>query len=91
MEKGLVFDIHRGTTHDGPGMRTTVFLKGCPLHCRWCQNPESISPDRGAAVGCKKMYRLYELRRPLYGKCAGCGDRWDTDRQNSLQTMFHLC
>ena len=30
MEKGLVFDIHRGTTHDGPGMRTTVFLKGCP-------------------------------------------------------------
>ena len=29
---GLVFDFHRGTTHDGPGMRTTVFLKGCPLH-----------------------------------------------------------
>jgi pyruvate formate lyase activating enzyme len=37
-----VFDIHRGTTHDGPGMRTTVFFKGCPLACRWCQNPEGI-------------------------------------------------
>jgi pyruvate formate lyase activating enzyme len=37
-----VFDIHRGTTHDGPGLRTTVFFKGCPLACRWCQNPEGI-------------------------------------------------
>jgi len=42
---GVVFDIHRGTTHDGPGMRTTVFLKGCPLKCAWCQNPESLSSD----------------------------------------------
>lgn len=39
-----VFDIHRMSTHDGPGMRTTVFLKGCPLACPWCHNPESISP-----------------------------------------------
>jgi pyruvate formate lyase activating enzyme len=38
-----IFDIHRGTTHDGPGLRTTVFFKGCPLACRWCQNPEGIS------------------------------------------------
>ena len=37
-------DVSHGTTHDGPGMRTTVFVKGCPLHCVWCQNPESISP-----------------------------------------------
>lgn len=54
MEKGLVFDIHRGTTHDGPGMRTTVFLKGCPLHCRWCQNPESMNPDRELEWDAKK-------------------------------------
>lgn len=40
---GLVFDIQRFSVHDGPGIRTTVFLKGCPLHCLWCQNPESIS------------------------------------------------
>jgi len=39
---GLVFDIKRFALHDGPGIRTTVFLKGCPLRCWWCQNPESI-------------------------------------------------
>lgn len=38
-----VFEISRGTTHDGPGMRTTVFLKGCPLSCTWCQNPEGMT------------------------------------------------
>lgn len=41
--KCLTIDIFRGTTHDGPGMRTTVFIKGCPMHCLWCQNPESIN------------------------------------------------
>ncbi|MCL1818911.1 MAG: glycyl-radical enzyme activating protein [Spirochaetaceae bacterium] len=38
---GCVFDIQRFCVHDGPGLRTTVFLKGCPLRCRWCSNPES--------------------------------------------------
>ncbi len=42
---GLVFNIQRFSVNDGPGIRTTVFLKGCPLHCKWCHNPESISPD----------------------------------------------
>ena len=37
---GIVFDIQRMSIHDGPGIRTTVFLKGCPLHCLWCHNPE---------------------------------------------------
>ena len=40
--KGLIFDIKRFALHDGPGIRTTVFFKGCPLRCWWCQNPESI-------------------------------------------------
>ena len=40
---GQVFNIQRYSTHDGPGIRTTVFLKGCPLNCKWCQNPESQS------------------------------------------------
>lgn len=43
--EGLVLDIQRMSTEDGPGLRTTVFLKGCPLRCEWCHNPESISPE----------------------------------------------
>ena len=39
--EGIVFDIQRYSLHDGPGLRTNVFLKGCPLRCRWCSNPES--------------------------------------------------
>jgi pyruvate formate lyase activating enzyme len=43
--QGIVFDIQRFSIHDGPGIRTTVFLKGCPLSCAWCHNPESQSPE----------------------------------------------
>ena len=39
---GTIFNIQRYCIHDGPGIRTTVFLKGCPMHCAWCENPESI-------------------------------------------------
>lgn len=42
---GVVFDIKRFAVHDGPGIRTTVFLKGCPLRCSWCHNPESWDPE----------------------------------------------
>jgi pyruvate formate lyase activating enzyme len=42
--KGLIFDIKRFAVHDGPGIRTTVFFKGCPLSCTWCHNPEGINP-----------------------------------------------
>jgi pyruvate formate lyase activating enzyme len=45
--KGIIFDLKRFAVHDGPGIRTTVFLKGCPLACRWCHNPESIDPMVG--------------------------------------------
>lgn len=41
---GLITDFQRFSIHDGPGIRTIVFLKGCPLHCAWCQNPETITP-----------------------------------------------
>lgn len=41
---GIIADIQRASVHDGPGIRTTVFFKGCPLRCRWCHNPECISP-----------------------------------------------
>jgi pyruvate formate lyase activating enzyme len=41
---GVTFNVQRFSTEDGPGIRTTVFMKGCPLHCRWCHNPEGLSP-----------------------------------------------
>lgn len=41
---GIVFEIRRFTVHDGPGIRTTVFMKGCPLSCWWCHNPEGLNP-----------------------------------------------
>ncbi len=44
--RGLVFNIQRFSLHDGPGIRTTVFLKGCSLRCFWCHNPEGIQPAR---------------------------------------------
>jgi pyruvate formate lyase activating enzyme len=56
--RGLVFDIQRTALHDGPGVRTTVFLKGCPLRCAWCHNPESwkgvpeLSFERQACADC---------------------------------------
>ena len=56
--KGLVFDVKKYAIHDGPGIRTTVFFKGCPLKCLWCHNPESwkahVEPGfrSGRCVGC---------------------------------------
>jgi pyruvate formate lyase activating enzyme len=44
MAQGIIFDIKRYAIHDGPGIRSTVFFKGCSLHCEWCHNPEGINP-----------------------------------------------
>ncbi|MCF7854047.1 MAG: glycyl-radical enzyme activating protein [Candidatus Pacebacteria bacterium] len=55
-----VFDIVRGSTHDGPGMRTTVFLKGCPLRCAWCQNPEGIRTDPEVSWDVSQCIRCLE-------------------------------
>ncbi|MBI4950920.1 MAG: glycyl-radical enzyme activating protein [Myxococcales bacterium] len=51
---GLVSDAQRFSVHDGPGIRTTVFLKGCPLRCAWCQNPESLRPDAELAFSAER-------------------------------------
>ncbi len=55
MVSGCIFDIKRYAIHDGPGIRTTVFFKGCPLHCWWCHNPESQS------VGAVSMVKINKL------------------------------
>lgn len=56
----LIFDIRRFALDDGPGIRTTVFFKGCPLACLWCHNPEAIRPEAG----------LFFQR----DRCVGCGE-----------------
>ena len=85
---GIVFNIQRFSTHDGPGVRTVVFLKGCPLRCFWCQNPESqtVKPvlmyREESCVGCGAcMSACPEGAARLAGgvsvidreKCTGCG------------------
>ena len=56
---GTIFNIQHYSVHDGPGIRTVVFLKGCPLRCKWCGNPESqlkqkqIAWNKGSCIGCK--------------------------------------
>ncbi|MDR1814256.1 MAG: glycyl-radical enzyme activating protein [Tannerella sp.] len=55
---GVLFDIKRFAVHDGPGIRVTAFMKGCPLGCKWCHNPESVSPaictvDKHVRIGDK--------------------------------------
>jgi pyruvate formate lyase activating enzyme len=62
MLKGIVFDIKEFAVHDGPGIRTTVFLKGCPLRCSWCHNPEGLeqSPQiLKSPVGERKVGEQY--------------------------------
>ncbi len=69
-EKGLVFEIQKLSTEDGPGIRTTVFMKHCPLKCKWCHNPESIP---------KKP-----LLEWLEHKCIGCEICIETCKQHAL-------
>lgn len=63
-ETGIVFNIQRFTVHDGPGIRTEIFLKGCTLRCRWCSNPESQDPRIELGVYAKRC-----LGTDVCGEC----------------------
>jgi len=86
---GYIFDIKKYAIHDGPGIRTTVFFKGCPLRCKWCHNPESWSkyPEPGFRGGrcqrcgrcvetCKQEAISFAQGRPVTDptKCKVCGE-----------------
>ena len=73
MRKAKIFDIKRFAVHDGDGIRTTVFFKGCPLKCVWCHNPEGIG---------------FEARLAFYAnKCISCGDCVKICPQNAHSIM----
>lgn len=83
---GIVTEIQRSSFFDGPGIRTTVFLKGCPLKCVWCHNPESISPEpqwmyyANKCIGCNNCDRgCFSGARVL------CGER-----MSSLQVLEQI-
>lgn len=70
MDRGLVFDIKRFAVHDGKGIRSTVFLKGCPLRCAWCHNPEGL-------VNKRRIWRVNN-------RCIGCGACVEVCSQKAL-------
>jgi pyruvate formate lyase activating enzyme len=73
--RGRIFNIQRFSLHDGPGIRTTVFFKGCPLRCPWCHNPESQSSDIEGAVGreagAEEVLAEVLRDRPFYDESGG--------------------
>ncbi len=85
MNTAVVFNVQRFSIHDGPGVRTTVFLKGCPLSCPWCHNPEGrhpepellLDPSRclacGACLAVCPSGAAGPLDRPSGGICTRCG------------------
>ncbi len=72
---GLVFDIQRFSLHDGPGIRTTVFLKGCPMRCLWCHNPESLSDKPEIAFYKAKCIDCGRCAEACPNQALGPGDR----------------
>ena len=79
-DAGIIYNIQRYSLHDGPGIRTTVFLKGCPLRCRWCCNPESQNPQP----------EIFFIKTMCIGKPA-CGSCQKTCRQGAVSFETSGC
>ncbi|MCD7839489.1 MAG: 4Fe-4S cluster-binding domain-containing protein, partial [Erysipelotrichaceae bacterium] len=90
----LVFDIKRFAVHDGAGLRTTVFFKGCPLRCKWCQNPEGLSPKQrpiyfeNSCIHCHRCkdyaydnQMTYQNNRPYF----------NLNYQGNFDNLIHYC
>ena len=78
--KGLIADIQRFSIHDGPGIRTTVFFKGCPLRCAWCHNPECISFEKQILYYKEKCIHCGRCEEGCYtGARSVCGKEYSVE------------
>ena len=75
--EGIIFDIKRYAIHDGPGIRTTIFFKGCPLSCWWCHNPESHSLS-------VEKFRLIDSRTEIVGRRITAGELIDIIKKDMI-------
>lgn len=82
--KGLTFDIHRFSLNDGPGIRTTIFLKGCYLKCEWCHNPESQSFKPQLSFNPEKCLNCFECVKV-------CPNNAQIIKDNKHYVDWHLC
>lgn len=80
--EGVIFDIQRYSLHDGPGLRTNVFFKGCPLRCGWCANPESQQPQPELALFAHNCITCGQFEKP----CPVC---WSGSRTRELEQKFN--
>lgn len=94
----LITDIQRFCMHDGPGIRTTVFFKGCPLHCEWCHNPETQSSKkellfyRSKCIGCGSCDNCKKEECCVCGECAkNCptGAREVVGKEYTVQEVYN--
>lgn len=77
----LIFDVKKFAVHDGPGIRTTYFLKGCSLRCKWCQNPESFSAEQQISYNPIKCIACGACRLC----CSNIGEDFLADSENCIQ------